>query len=161
MPRHAGMDGQACRQGWRRTRKSCGRSMKWNEPAASRTWWIPMQRQASSSFMTVRRKAPQIAGTSVTTAKRWRQGKPSSRPTAPWTWPPPWGVDLLTEDQYRGLQALGTFDTKTSSWLQTPAPIRKLGGALFGDRRYDHVFIYHNGADSYYGARGFRASLRV
>src|SRR5690242_21414505 len=71
------------------------------------------------------------------------------------------GVELLTEEQYRELQKLGEFDTKTSSWIKTPAEIRKLGGALFCDRRYDHVFVYHNGADSYYAARGFRASLNV
>ena len=71
------------------------------------------------------------------------------------------GIELLTEAQYRELQKLGEFDTKTSSWVLTPAHIRKLGGALFMDRRYDAVFVYHNGADSYYGARGFRSSLRV
>ncbi len=71
------------------------------------------------------------------------------------------GIELLTEEQYRGLQQLGEFDTKTSSWVVTPPAIRKLGGALFGDRRYDHVFIYHNGAISYYAARGFRGWLRV
>jgi hypothetical protein len=71
------------------------------------------------------------------------------------------GVEILTEEQYRELQTLGTFDTKTSSWVQTPAAIRKLGGALFCDRRYDHVFVYHNGAESYYAARAFRATLRV
>jgi hypothetical protein len=71
------------------------------------------------------------------------------------------GIELLTEEEYRGLQELGEFDTKTSSWLQTPAAIRKLGGALFGDRRYNHVFVYHNGAPSYYAVRGFRGSLRV
>jgi hypothetical protein len=71
------------------------------------------------------------------------------------------GIELLTEEQYRDLQKLGKFDTKTSSWVQTPAPIRKLGGALFCDRRYDTVFLYHNGAESYYAARGFRGSLRV
>jgi hypothetical protein len=71
------------------------------------------------------------------------------------------GVALLTEAQYRELQTLGEFDMKTSSWLETPAAIRKLGGALFGDRRYDHVFVYHNGAQSYYAARGFRGALRV
>lgn len=71
------------------------------------------------------------------------------------------GIELLTEDQYRALQELGEFDTKTSSWIATPAPIRKLDGALFCDRRYDHVFVYHNGASSYYAARGFRGSLKV
>lgn len=71
------------------------------------------------------------------------------------------GIELLTEEQYRGLQQLGTFDTKTSSWIITPAEIRKLGGALFCDRRYNTVFTYHNGAESYYAARGFRGSLRV
>ncbi|HSI83531.1 MAG TPA: DUF4256 domain-containing protein [Candidatus Methylacidiphilales bacterium] len=71
------------------------------------------------------------------------------------------GVELLTEDQYRELQKLGNFDMKTSSWIKTPAAIRKLGGALFCDRRFDHVFVYHNGAHSYYSARAFRGSLRV
>lgn len=71
------------------------------------------------------------------------------------------GIAVLTGEQYRGLQALGKFDTKTSSWIATPEGIRKLGGALFGDRRYDHVFIYHNGAESYYASRGFRGSLSV
>ena len=71
------------------------------------------------------------------------------------------GVELLSEEEYRALQELGEFDTTTSSWVQTPAKIRKLGGALFCDRRYDTVFTYHNGAESYYAARGFRASLKV
>ncbi|MCU0507707.1 MAG: DUF4256 domain-containing protein [Anaerolineae bacterium] len=71
------------------------------------------------------------------------------------------GVELLSEAEYRALQELGEFDRKTSSWVKTPAPIRKRGGALFCDRRYDHVFTYHNGADSYYAARGFRGVLRV
>jgi len=71
------------------------------------------------------------------------------------------GIELLTEEQYRALQKLGNFDTKTSSWVKTPSDIRKLGGALFCDRRYGNVFLYHNGAESYYAARGFRGSLRV
>jgi len=71
------------------------------------------------------------------------------------------GIELLTEEQYRELQQLGEFDTKTSSWVKTPPRIRQLGGALFCDRRFDTVFVYHNGAESYYGGRGFRGSLRV
>lgn len=71
------------------------------------------------------------------------------------------GIELLTEEQYRHLQQLGEFDTTTSSWVQTPPEVRKLGGALFCDRRYDKVFLYHNGAESYYAARGFRGALRV
>jgi hypothetical protein len=71
------------------------------------------------------------------------------------------GIEILTEEQYRQLQQLGNFDTKTSSWILTPGEIRKLGGALFCDRRYNTVFLYHNGAESYYAARGFRGSLRV
>ena len=71
------------------------------------------------------------------------------------------GIELLTEEQYRELQKLGNFDSKTSSWVKTPADIRKLGGALFCDRRYNTVFVYHNGAESYYAARGFRGLLRV
>jgi len=71
------------------------------------------------------------------------------------------GIELLTEEQYRELQKLGNFDTKTSSWVKTPSDVRKLGGALFADRRYNTVFVYHNSAPSYYAARGFRGSLRV
>ncbi len=71
------------------------------------------------------------------------------------------GIEILTEEQYRELQKLGNFDTTTSSWVETPSDIRKRGGALFCDRRYNHVFLYHNGADSYYAARAFRGSLRV
>lgn len=71
------------------------------------------------------------------------------------------GIELLTEDEYRALQELGEFDTKTSSWLKTPPDVRNLGGAIFGDRRYGRVFVYHNGAESYYAVRGFRGLLRV
>jgi len=72
-----------------------------------------------------------------------------------------WGIELLTEEQYRELQQKGAFDLKTSSWIRTPDSVRTLGGALFGDRRYDRVFVYHNGAESYYSSRGFRGLLRI
>ena len=71
------------------------------------------------------------------------------------------GIEILTEEEYRELQKLGKFDSKTSSWVKTPTEIRKLGGALFADRRYGNIFVYHNGAESYYAARAFRGSLRV
>jgi hypothetical protein len=71
------------------------------------------------------------------------------------------GIEILSEEQYRDLQKLGNFDNKTSSWVKTPLEIRKLGGALFCDRRYNNVFVYHNGAESYYGVRGFRGFVRI
>ena len=71
------------------------------------------------------------------------------------------GIEILTEEEYRNLQKLENFDTKTSSWLKTPTEIRKLGGAIFADRRYNHVFVFHNGAESYYGVRGFRGLLKI
>jgi hypothetical protein len=87
-----------------------------------------------------------------------KEHKPKNSAT---DWAASMGVELLTEEEYRGLQQLGQFDLKTSSWIKTPAAIRELGGALFGDRRYNQVFIYHNGAESYYAVRSFRGSLRV
>ncbi len=92
----------------------------------------------------------------------WESRKPASRPeNNALDMAAAMGIELLTEEEYRALQQLGDFDTKTSSWVQTPDEIRQLGGALFCDRRYGHVFVYHNGAQSYYSARGFRGSLRV
>ena len=92
----------------------------------------------------------------------WESRKPASRPeNNALDMSAAMGIELLTEEEYRALQQLGDFDTKTSSWVQTPDEIRQLGGALFCDRRYGHVFVYHNGAQSYYSARGFRGSLRV
>lgn len=94
--------------------------------------------------------------------KAWESRKADSRPRGnALDMAAEMGIQLLTEEEYRALQKLGEFDTKTSSWLETPADIRERGGALFGDRRYGHVFVYHNGAQSYYAARGFRGSLRV
>jgi hypothetical protein len=91
----------------------------------------------------------------------WEARKDHKPKTSALTMAAALGIELLTEGQYRALQQLGAFDTKTSSWLLTPAPIRARGGALFGDRRYDQVFVYHNGAEAYYGARGFRGALWV
>ena len=94
--------------------------------------------------------------------KGWEARKPDSRPeNNAIDMASDMGIELLTEEEYRALQKLGEFDLKTSSWVQTPAEIRKLGGALFCDRRYEHVFTYHNGAQSYYASRAFRGSLKV
>lgn len=90
-----------------------------------------------------------------------RSRKENKPKNSAWTVAKEMGVQLLTEDEYRALQKIGEFDTTTSSWIATPEHIRKLGGAVFCDRRYDSVFTYHNGAESYYAARGFRASLKV
>lgn len=94
-------------------------------------------------------------------AKDWIQEKNTSRKIMRLIWQRLWGLKFLTEEQYRELQKLVEFDAKTSSWIKTPDEIRKLGGALFADFRYGNVFTYHNGAQSYYAARGFRGSLRV
>ncbi len=92
----------------------------------------------------------------------WEARKPDSRPkNNAVDMAEAMGIELLTEEEYRALQELGEFDLKTSSWVKTPDKIRKLGGALFCDRRYDHVFVYHNGAQSYYASRAFRGSLKV
>ena len=104
-------------------------------------------------------KAPLGVETFATTAKRWTRGKRTNQGTPPLA--AAMGIELLTEEMYEKLQELGEFDTKTSSWLLTPPNVRKLGGAIFGDRRFGRVFAYHNGAESYYKARGFRGSLTV
>lgn len=93
--------------------------------------------------------------------RAWRRIQKNSARSAKWNEPAAIGAELLTEDEYLALQKLGEFDTKTSSWLRTPDEIRKLGGALFGARRYGRAFIYHNGAQSYFADRGFRCSLKV
>lgn len=93
--------------------------------------------------------------------KAWESRKENKPVTDAMTLADEMGIEILTEEQYRELQTLGSFDAKTSSWLKTPDNIRKLGGAVFGDFRYNTVFLYHNGAESYYAARGFRGSLRV
>jgi hypothetical protein len=97
----------------------------------------------------------------VTIAKDWSRGKEHRPKSNAVDMAAAMGIELLTEEQYRELQKFGNFDTKTSSWVKTPSNIRKLGGALFADFRYGTVFVYHNGAQSYYGGRAFRGSLRV
>jgi hypothetical protein len=117
------------------------------------------QRQAFI-FMIVQRKVLQVAETFVTTMKHWKQeaNKPGDSAMNMAT---AMGIEILTVEEYRDLQKLGHFDAKTSSWVKTPPDVRKLGGALFTDYRFGTIFVYHNGADSYYSARGFRGSLRV
>ena len=135
--------------------------MKWKELAVNRTLLATIKRRANTFFTIVRRKVRKAAEVFATTVKRWMQGKKISQKITRLDMAAAMGVELLTEEQYRELQKLGEFDTKTSSWVKTPSAIRKLGGALFCDRRFNTVFLYHNGAESYYAARGFRGSLRV
>ena len=106
-------------------------------------------------------ESPVAAEVSATTVKRSSPGRRHKPEGSAVEMAAAMGIDLLTEEQYRELQKLGDFDTKTSSWVRTPSDVRALGGALFCDRRYGKVFVYHNGAQSYYAARGFRGSLRV
>ena len=135
--------------------------MKWKKPAVSLMLLVLIKRQANTFFTIVLLKVQKDAEVFVMIMKHWRQGKNINLQTAPLRWQHEMGIELLTEEQYRELQQLGNFDTKTSSWIKTPPNIRKLGGALFCDRRYDTVFLYHNGAESYYAARGFRGLLKV
>jgi hypothetical protein len=140
---------------------NCGRLTKWKKPAENRMRLVTTKKPANSFFMTARRKAPKDAETFVTTRKHLKSRKKIKPKNSAVGMAQEMGIELLTEGQYRELQQLGEFDTKTSSWVVTPPEVRELGGALFGDRRFGKVFIYHNGAESYYGARGFRGSLKV
>src|SRR5215472_13345135 len=135
--------------------------MKWRELAVNRMLSVAIRRQANTFFVIVQQKVLRAAEVFAMTVKRWTQGKNIRQELTLVGMAAAMGIELLTEEQYRGLQKLGSFDTKTSSWVKTPSNIRKLGGALFCDRRFDTVFVYHNGAESYYAARGFRGSLRV
>src|SRR6202043_1029019 len=135
--------------------------MKWKEPVVNRMLLATIKRQANTFFMIVRRKAPK-GRRSVCYDREALESRKEHKPEDnAIDMAAAIGIELLTEEQYRELQKLGNFDPKTSSWVKTPADIRKLGGALFCDRRYNTVFVYHNGAESYYAARGFRGSLRV
>ncbi len=134
---------------------------KWNAPAANRMWWVRIKNRANSFSSIVPSKRRQAASVFATTMKRWIRGRSTNPKAAPWSMAAAMGIELLTEEEYFALQKLGEFDTKRSSWIKTPPEIRKLGGALYGDRRYKRNFTGHNGAESYYSGRGFRGSLRV
>jgi hypothetical protein len=135
--------------------------VKWKELAVNRTSLVMIKRQANTFFMIVQPESPN-GRRSVCYDRQALESRKENRPEdSAINMAAAMGIELLMEEQYRELQKLGNFDTKTSSWVKTPSDIRKLGGALFCDRRYDTVFVYHNGAESYYAARAFRGLLRV
>jgi len=135
--------------------------VKWNKPAVNRTFSITIKKRASIFFYDCSAESPK-ARRSLCYDRAALESRKENRPKGNAVdAASAMGIELLTEKQYRTLQTLGEFDTKTSSWLHTPSKIRELGGALFCDRRFDTVFTYHNGAESYYAARAFRGWLRV
>ena len=154
------LSGRRFERGWKPILRSCRHSMPWKTPAVSRMLLGMMKRRASTYFTIVQRKVPKAAEVSVTTgsARKNEKSRVFIRPVTPSILRRPW---VSNEDEYRDLQELGEFDTRTESWVKTPTDIRRLGGALFCDRRYGHVFVFHNSAPSFYASRGFRGSLRV
>ena len=160
MNRHKVWNGLKYKQSWKLMPKNCDHSMKWKERAVNRTL-LARIKDGRIHFFDCSAESPKGRSSvcydreALASRKEHKPGDNAIDMAAGM------GTELLTEEQYRELQKLGNFDTKTSSWVKTPSDIRKLGGALFCDRRYDTVFVYHNGAESYYGARGFRGSLRV
>ena len=155
------LNGLKYKESWKLMLKNCGPSMKWKELAVSRTLLAMIRRPANTFFMIVQRKV-QKGRRNVCYDREALESRKENKPqNSAMDMAAAMGIELLTKEQYRELQKLESFDTKTSSWVKTPPGIRKLGGALFCDRRFDTVFVYHNGADSYYGARAFRGSLRV
>ncbi len=156
MNRHKGLNGPKYEPSWKPILKNCGHSMKWKELAVNRMLWAKTKRRANTFFTIVHSESPKgrrslCYDREALDARKENKPKDNAIDMAA-----AMGIELLTEEQYRELQKLGSFDTKTSSWVKTPSAIRKLGGALFCDRRFDTVFLYHNGAESYYAARGFR-----
>jgi hypothetical protein len=135
--------------------------MRCKKAAVNRTSSVTTKRPAITSFTIVQRKVPKAAEVFATTVKRLDSRKENKPKGNAEEMAAAMGVELLTEEQYRNLQKLGEFDTKTSSWVKTPSNVRKLGGALFCDRRFDTVFLYHNGAESYYAARAFRGWIKI
>src|SRR5438552_632602 len=124
-------------------------------------WSVRIRRPASTSFSIVRHKLRLVASVFVTTMRRWRRERNIKPKDSAVGMAKAMGVELLTEEEYFELQKLEEFDTKRSTWIKTPAEMRKLGGALYCDRRYGRVFVGHNGAESYYNGRAFRGSLRI
>jgi Protein of unknown function (DUF4256) len=128
--------------------------MKWKEPAENRTSWAMIERRENIFFMIAQPRVLKTAEAFAMTVPPWNREKENKPAGSAMDVAAALGIELLAEEQYRELQKLGKFDTKTSSWVKTPSAIRKLGGALFCDRRYDTVFLYHNGAESYYAPGG-------
>ena len=161
MRRHEGLEWAKVRGKLKLIPRSCGHSMKWNEPAASRTLLATIRKTGEYVFYDCSAETPEGRRNVCYDREALEARKEHRPPDSAINMADAMGIELLTEEQYRELQSLGEFDFKTSSWVITPPEIRKLGGALFCDRRYDHVFVYHNGAISYYASRAFRGSLRV
>jgi hypothetical protein len=135
--------------------------MKWNGPAANRMSWVRIKKTGEYIFYDCSPQSPE-GRTSLCYDREALDSRKKFKPkNSAMDLAAAIGIELLTEAQYLELQQLGEFDTKSSSWLKTPADMRKLGGALFGDRRFGRVFFYHNGAESYYGGRGFRGWIKI
>ena len=135
--------------------------MKWKEPAVNRMLLVMIKKPDEYIFYDCSAESPKERRSLCYDREALDARKENKPKNSAIDMAAAMGIELLTEEQYRELQQLGNFDTKTSSWIKTPADIRKLGGAIFCDRRYNTVFMYHNGAESYYAARGFRGSLRI
>ena len=156
MKRHKGLEWATVQKkaGWLMM-KNYGRSVKWKEPEVNLMLLVMIKRPGNSFFMIVQWKVQKTAEVFVTTVKHWNHRKENKPRNNALDLAAAMGIELLTEEQYRELQKIGNFDSKTSSWLSTPNDIRELGGSIFGDFRFGKVFVYHNGAESYYAARGF------
>ena len=135
--------------------------MKWKKPAANRTLLATSIKTGEYVFYDCSEESPKGRRSLCYDGEALESRKENKPKNNAMDMAAAMGIELLTEEEYRELQKLGEFDLKTSSWLKTPADMRKLGGALFGDRRFGRVFLYHNGAESYYAARAFRGSLKI
>lgn len=158
--RHPGLVWAKVRARLRPSRTSCGRSRKWNPPAANRMWSGTIRSPANSCSWIARRRV-RPAAAACYDREGWLSRKEARPKSTAIDLAAEMGVALLTEVEYFALQQLGEFDLKTSSWIATPPNIREPGGALYCERRYGRVFVGHNGAQSYYAVRGFRGSLTI